>query len=556
MSGNYQKTVFWDTVILLFLRGNIYKILNNNDLVFFKQVFFGFFKANKMNELLEMIKIVNKQKVKNINVLTQTSKIGKLSELYEGIHSGSFQTDEQAMAALYNGETNAKESYRKLKDRLTEQLINSLFFIGHSEGFGELQRLTYQSLKLSTAAKITRLQGLINSSVFLGKRALKMAIRLEQAETIVSLAIILRGIASRQGDLAEFEKYNSLYVEHNQILQEENLAKMYLEHVSTLLSRSNNSTKLIPILNQYATELKNIKRVNPSADFIAMSHLLYVNRCEVTHDHELLQEVCEQAIELLEKKDLVNQGLIFVFLSKSTDTYIRFQQWEKGSSAIQRCIGFINTPYTFNWIHIKYKYLRLCFFCDKIEEGFEEFSKVEAVNVVGGLMPAERERWEICRGYFKWFKIVGRLKGISEGEKNDSFRINKFINQLPLTAKDKEGYNAAVLVLQLLFLIQMKKNEELIDKAESSKVYIYRYLRNKQMSRTHSFVNLLLLIPANQFNKIAVIRKSTSWLNRLKANPLKDTSLAMNVEIVPYETLWNQVLNLLDEGFIKPKKKL
>jgi hypothetical protein len=509
-----------------------------------------------MNELLEMIKIVNKQKVKNINVLTHSPKSGKLSELYEGIHSGSFQTDEQAMAALYHGDAHAKESYRKLKDRLTEQLVNSIFFIGNSDGFVERQRLAYDCLKLNTAAKILRLQGLIHSAAFLGKRALRMAIRLEQTETIVALAILLRGIASRNGDIAEFEKYNNLYIEYNQILQEENLAKMYLEHVTALMSRSNNSSKLIPILNQYETELRKIKRVNPTAEFLTTSYLLYVNRCEAEHDHERLQEICEQAIDLLEKKELVSHTLIFVFLSKSTDTYIRFQQWEKGKSAIQRCIDLIYNPSTFNWVHIKYKYLRLCFFCDKIEEGFEEYSNVEVIHVLDGLLPADRERWEICRGYFTWFKRVGRLKDVLGHEKNDTFRINKFINQLPLAAKDKEGYNAAVLVLQLLFLIQMKNNEALIEKAESFKTYTYRYLRKKHMYRTNCFVNLLLLIPANYFNKTAVIRKSAEWLSRLKSSPLKDTSLAINVEIVPYETLWNEVLNLLDEGFTKPKKKL
>ena len=93
-----------------------------------------------MDQLKEIINVVSKQKIKNLDVLTLKSKKGKLYALYDGIQSGCFQTDQDALAELYEGPS-AKWAYRKLKDRLMQQLINTVLFVSTTPGFDDHQKV-------------------------------------------------------------------------------------------------------------------------------------------------------------------------------------------------------------------------------------------------------------------------------------------------------------------------------------------------------------------------------------------------------------------------------
>lgn len=502
-----------------------------------------------MEELRELVDIVSKQKLKGLNVMAAYAKEGKLNSLYEGVHSGKFSSDVEAIEALYPNKDSGKDSYRKLKKRLVEQLVNTVFFIGASDNLTKHQQAVYNCLKYSTAARLVRLRSGFKMSEILAKKTLKTSMEQEQSAVALDMLDLLRGLMSRNGDKKAFEKYNRLFEEYNQLLQAEYKAKGYLDHVVMLLSRSAAMKEVLPLIKEYEKELRQIKLERTSSSFLAYSYLLYVDRCEFENDHKGLQENCEEIINLLEKRGSKNRTFVFVFLFKSLDTYRRFQQFEKGKEALRKSLAFTSGKQSANWVLVKSHYVRLCFFCNKIEEGYVEFQSVLATKMLKRLSPAEQESWEIYKAYFAWFKSIGRLVVEEEPNKRSSFRLGKFINMVSIQNKDKAGYNAAVLVLQLLFLIQMRNHDALIDKTEALKAYTYRYLRQRQMYRTNCFVKLLLLIPSCSFNKIAILRKSESLYSRMSSRAVSEGSISTNMEIVPYETLWKVVLELLDSSF-------
>ncbi len=504
-----------------------------------------------MEELKELVNIVNKQKLKGLNVMINYTRKGKLNALYEGIHSGEYSSDSEAMRALYPNEKTAKDSYRKLKNRLIDQLVNTVLFIGASDRFTENQQAVYNCLKYSAAARIVRFRSGFKVSEMLAKKTLKAAMRLEQSAVALEMLGLLRGLMGRNGDKRGFEKYNHLFQEYNQLVQAEYKVKGYLDHVIMLISRSAAMKKIIPLIREYEADLRQIKLKRTSSSFLAYSYLIYVDRCEFENDHKGLQENCEEIINLLEERGSENRTFIFVFLFKSLDTYRRFQQFEKGKEALQKSLAFISGKQSANWILVKSHYVRLCFFCNKIEEGYVEFQSVQTSKLLKRLSPTEQEPWEVYKAYFVWFRSIGRLEVEEDPKRGSSFRLGKFINMVPMQNKDKAGYNASVLVLQLLFLIQMRNYDALIDKIETLKAYTYRYLHQRQMYRTNCFVKLLLMIPECYFNKTAILRKSERLYNKMSSRAVSEGSISTNMEIVPYETLWEMVLDLLDNTFTK-----
>ena len=58
---------------------------------------------------------------------------------------------------------------------------------------------------------------------------------------------------------------------------------------------------------------------------------------------------------------------------------------------------------------------------------------------------------------------------------------------------------------------------------------------------------MLLCLPAASFHKKAVLRKADKYWKKLKDVPLEKANQSVELEIVPYEMLWEFVLEGLDE---------
>ena len=98
-----------------------------------------------MEDLKAIINLLSKQKIKQIEILSEESKLSKKSfQLYNGIREGKLTNDDEASLLLYN-DGSQNPNYRILKHRLKQRLINTLFFIDIQQ-YG---KSTYQKMKCS-----------------------------------------------------------------------------------------------------------------------------------------------------------------------------------------------------------------------------------------------------------------------------------------------------------------------------------------------------------------------------------------------------------------------
>ena len=72
---------------------------------------------------------------------------------------------------------------------------------------------------------------------------------------------------------------------------------------------------------------------------------------------------------------------------------------------------------------------------------------------------------------------------------------------------------------------------------------------NIQYFLTNCFIKMLLQLPPAHFNKTAAIRKAKKYSDKLKEVPLESAKQSNELEIVPYEMLWEFVLESLDNKF-------
>ena len=60
---------------------------------------------------------------------------------------------------------------------------------------------------------------------------------------------------------------------------------------------------------------------------------------------------------------------------------------------------------------------------------------------------------------------------------------------------------------------------------------------------------MLIIIPKSNFHKQAIIRKTKQLRRKLESVPIEVAKQSNEVEIVPYEILWELVLDSLDNKF-------
>jgi hypothetical protein len=131
--------------------------------------------------------------------------------------------------------------------------------------------------------------------------------------------------------------------------------------------------------------------------------------------------------------------------------------------------------------------------------------------------------------------------------------MGKFINDITLFSKDKRGMNISVLIIQILYAIADRDYKKSLDRIDGIGKYCARYLKDADTFRSNCFIKMLLQIPLANFHKEAVARKVEKHLKALKSLEAGTASQSHEIEIVPYEALWEMAVESLQYKIYKKK---
>jgi hypothetical protein len=132
-------------------------------------------------------------------------------------------------------------------------------------------------------------------------------------------------------------------------------------------------------------------------------------------------------------------------------------------------------------------------------------------------------------------------------QEKQTFKLAKFINETSIFSKDKSGMNIAIIVIKILILIQKRRFSQLLDEVEATEQYCYRHLRGDNTKRSYYFIKMLMQIPMGQFDRSVIEPKAARYLAKLKVIPLQVANQTAEIEIIPYEDLWQFALESLEK---------
>ncbi len=502
-------------------------------------------------ELSDLAQFVKPNKIKDLVIVGTTSNpTTKLDQLYHGLTHGHFADDAMAAEQVL-GCSPRDAAYYKLKGRLYEKLVDAIFVIDiHESNFQEQQQAYFQCLRSLLAAKALISKGARKAAIPLAVKGLRKAVKYEFTDISLLFAKHLRThFGSIVGDRKAFNKYNLLVQKHlaihnAEIKAEEYYTELIINYVNSIETRPEVKIKA----RVYAQELQDQQHLYDTYYLNFVSYLVIILRFQIENDYQGIINACNQAILYFEKKQhLVSRTAIFHFSFKLTAAYLQTKKYKEAQKVANQTLELVDEGIS-NWYTALDYNILVGFHSQKYQQAYFYYQK--AVNHPSFSQQYQyiSERWKTLEAFIH-FLIMKKLITPDNLDTGKKFRIKKFLNEVPSYSKDKRGNNITILILHILFLLEQEKYGEIIDRMESLKTYSHRYLRQNDTFRSNCFIKMLLQLPAASFHKTGVKRKAKKYLDKLLSVPLEKANQNADVEIIPYETLWEFVLDSLDNKF-------
>lgn len=511
-----------------------------------------------MKQLKELTLIVNKKQIRSLEQMDfPFGKDSKIAELYDILTENKFDTEEEIAQHFYPdaSELVRADSYRHLKSTLISRLINVLFFINKSS-YNSYQRAYYECYKSWAAIKILLGRNARTVAVELAEKTLKNATHYEFTDLCVNICEILRlHYATREGNFAKFKEYNDLCRSYKAVLDVESLSEeYYLTLVINFVNDKSSKHGLHLTALEFYTELEGYMKLYNSYRLHLHGYLVKLMVYTSINDYRNTAKACHEAIDFFKTKDFEVHVPLQIFYYQLLVSYIHLREVEQGAIIAQQCLALLEEG-SFNWFKYQELYFSLHTHSKEYQKAYSLYKDVISHSRFNFLSSNIREIWKIYEAYLHY---LAEHKKITIEENDDTFskfRLGRFLNDTPTYSKDKRGMNIAILVIQILTFILEKKYNKAIDSTDAIRRYNNRYLTQDNTYRSNCFIKMLLAIPACNFHRAAVMRKTEPYLKKLKEAPLESVGEEHEIEIIPYEDLWELVLESLDNTIPRKSSK-
>lgn len=489
-----------------------------------------------MQDLKELVYILKRFQLKLLNPNgQQVERSSMLGQLYDALDNSGINTDEEAEALLYPDKKSGSK-FRQLKSVLRDRMLNSIAaFDPAGLDMSDYQKAYYACHKEWLVVKILSGQNANTAALSLALRLLKQVELYEFSLLAMDIAAYLRfQYGLRESNDKKFREFHRIHEHHRSVYDAECKAEEF--YTFLMVKQVNNRSAKEEVALLAASQYDDIEPLLSQFNSYRLhlyGRLVGLHRFTARNMYEEALSYCEEAVDFFQQKQYEAQVPVQIFSYQMLICHIQLRQFEKGNEIAELCMQFSNEG-TFNWFKYKELYLQLSFHSDRFDRGAEILTEVLDHPRFQFLPDNAKEVWRIYESYAYFLSEQGKLKGL----KKNTFKLGKFINGTPIFSKDKAGLNIAIIIIKFLYLLQQKKLGQLLDEVEAIEHYGYRYLRNKNTIRSYYFLRMLLQIPLGQFDVEEIEKKVHKYRELLAENPISIANQIYEIEIVPYEVLW------------------
>jgi hypothetical protein len=347
------------------------------------------------------------------------------------------------------------------------------------------------------------------------------------------------------GDRKQFEAYNEQIERYAGLYMAEIRADGFLEDLLSHYVRDK-STKMhhLEKARRYEAELKGLLQTAQSHKLHHRYYFTEVAKKMIANDYQATVRACLQAIGHFRQLDHIPDAFVRPYLYQLVVSYIQLQEYQKGEEAIRNLLGMLE-PGQSNWFRAMELFCVLALHSKDYEKADKVWNESTAHPGFRSLYPASKEPWHIMEAFIHFTYQAGKTAKNCPASPHSRFRRARFLNEVPVFSKDKRGYNIPILIIQILFLLHQGDTDTVYERLEAISRYAIRHFRRGEHYRTNCFIRMLNQLPKAYFRRKEVERRTRHHFEQLQNVPLGLAREAHEIEIIPYEDLWELVLENL-----------
>ncbi|MHA6248118.1 hypothetical protein ACXYMU_09295 [Pontibacter sp. CAU 1760] len=491
-----------------------------------------------MNELLTLTNLVTRGVNLNKALPLDNGRNSKEHLFIENLRNKKFTSDEQAAKELY-GSNQGDVRYKMLKHRLKKKLYNSLLFIDYNKiGLKEYNQKEHECMTLLHQALILRRQYELDMVINLANKVITIAERLDFTHHIVTALELKTSCYSENGNVKLFNKSSKLLKSYLRVRNKEIEAIYLFQTVVINLKKSvTTRKKLLPQVPDIVSKLESLWRETKSNNIFDAYYKTAISYYELSGDFDRIVEMTISSLKWV-KEGLVNATLFNSNYNKFVLVYAHLRS-KKYAAGLKYAESYANDfKYSsVNWFPFMENYYLLALHSKQYDLSSLLLQRVFNNPSFKIISNAAKERWSLYRAYFDL---------VSPAPDADVTTIkNPYSLSLPEYSKDKLGFNVAILILQFIYYLKKEDSEALLYRIESLKKYILTHLKDTFSTRSKTFLKLLILTVTEDYEADTCRKKGQKLYVKLTETPPPGDAYA-EIEIVPYEHLWEYILSILD----------
>lgn len=500
-----------------------------------------------MKHLIEVAKIITKKKIKKIEIFddhTLMDTQSKFNEFYEALMTGKLKTDNEAAKYLYDS-TPLDERYRQLKSRFRRRLLNTLFFLDvNLPATSTYDQAYYTCNKNWTLVKILQVNRANGAAASLASQIITTALNYRFADLIVNCSRILREDAANNGEDKEYEIYDHYIKEYATILDaeiksEELYQRVFLNY-NTPLPRN---TDFIEHLYTYCTALDSLSKQYDAPIVHYNKYLVWIYRHEITANYQKMLTVCAEAEMYIEKNPIYYQSekVHTIYLKKIT-AYLHLRTNLEGLKLFEKYEPSFNKD-SEAW----YKFQEYCFLYAMHSKSYTQALSIynQVLNLPGFKRADEalHEKWNLFQAYLNYcLQYHHTEKSTSKEPMAKRFKTNKLLTQPLLFSKEQKVYIIHLAIAQILYCIEEKNFRRIKDLAHILGAHLNKTFRKDEYFRSIQIIRLLQQLAKAEFI-VDDLSNTEKYYKRLtEDNPFVYKGLLQELEIIPYENIWEMAL--------------
>ncbi len=257
-------------------------------------------------------------------------------------------------------------------------------------------------------------------------------------------------------------------------------------------------------------------------------------------DYKNIIKYCDEALSSFPSDHMNGIALKFAYMQKKLTALIALGDLDKAKTLAKEACTMM-TIGNFNWHLAFLRRITVCLYSGDYQEAYDLYKAHAKQNCS---FPVLVEYWKIIWGYLFFLIQVGKI----EAYKKERFHLGKLLNEVPIYSRDKAGNNINLLIIQIITRIYREQYSQLIDRMEALESYARTYTQKPETKRANIFIKMILKMDKATYHRVATERNTKQLYKQLLETPLR---LGQNlaIEVIPYEVLWTEILNLLENKF-------